>query len=49
MNEGDRSVLVGVTGGIAIYKAVDLVRLLTRDGFRPTVVTTDAANASVCR
>jgi phosphopantothenoylcysteine decarboxylase/phosphopantothenate--cysteine ligase len=38
-----RRVLVGVTGGIAIYKAVELVRLLTREGFTTTVVTTEAA------
>jgi phosphopantothenoylcysteine decarboxylase / phosphopantothenate---cysteine ligase len=42
-----RSILVGVTGGIAIYKAVEFVRLLTREGFRPTVVTTDAAKRFV--
>ena len=29
---GERTVLVGVTGGIAIYKAVELVRLLVKDG-----------------
>ena len=28
-----RTVLVGVTGGIAIYKAVELVRGLVKDGF----------------
>jgi phosphopantothenoylcysteine decarboxylase/phosphopantothenate--cysteine ligase len=38
-----RRVLVGVTGGIAIYKAVELVRLLTKEGFVATVVTTEAA------
>ena len=38
-----RRVLVGVTGGIAIYKAVELVRLLAKEGFAPTVVTTEAA------
>jgi phosphopantothenoylcysteine decarboxylase/phosphopantothenate--cysteine ligase len=37
-----RHVLVGVSGGIAIYKAVELVRLLTKEGFAPTVVTTEA-------
>jgi len=37
-----RHVLVGVSGGIAIYKAVELVRLLTKEGFSPTVVTTEA-------
>ncbi len=44
---GGRSVLVGVTGGIAIYKAVDLVRGLVKDGFEPFVVTTEAAQRFV--
>ena len=44
---GGRSVLVGVTGGIAIYKAVELVRGLARDGFEPFVVTTEAAQRFV--
>jgi phosphopantothenoylcysteine decarboxylase / phosphopantothenate---cysteine ligase len=38
-----RRVLVGVTGGIAIYKTVELVRTLTREGYVATVVTTEAA------
>ena len=42
-----RSVLVGVTGGIAIYKAVELVRGLVKDGFEPFVVTTEAAQRFV--
>ena len=33
MTGHDRTVLVGVTGGIAIYKAVELVRGLVKDGF----------------
>ncbi len=44
---GGRSVLVGVTGGIAIYKAVELVRGLVKDGFQPFVVTTEAAQRFV--
>ncbi len=47
MNEGGRTVLVGVTGGIAVYKAVELVRLLVKDGFTPVVVTTEAAKRFV--
>lgn len=43
----ERSVLVGVCGGIAIYKAVELVRSLVKEGFAPTVVTTDAAKRFV--
>jgi phosphopantothenoylcysteine decarboxylase/phosphopantothenate--cysteine ligase len=42
-----RTVLVGVSGGIAIYKAVDLVRSLAREGFAPLVVETDAARRFV--
>jgi len=44
---GGRTVLVGVTGGIAIYKAVELVRGLVKDGFEPFVVTTEAAQRFV--
>ncbi len=42
-----RTVLVGVTGGIAIYKAVELVRGLVKDGHQPLVVTTEAAQRFV--
>jgi phosphopantothenoylcysteine decarboxylase/phosphopantothenate--cysteine ligase len=42
-----RTVLVGVTGGIAIYKAVELVRGLVKDGYQPLVVTTEAAQRFV--
>ena len=42
-----RTVLVGVCGGIAIYKTVELVRSLVKEGFAPTVVTTDAAKRFV--
>jgi phosphopantothenoylcysteine decarboxylase/phosphopantothenate--cysteine ligase len=43
----ERTVLVGVTGGIAIYKAVELVRGLVKDGLQPLVVTTEAAQRFV--
>jgi phosphopantothenoylcysteine decarboxylase/phosphopantothenate--cysteine ligase len=36
-----------VTGGIAVYKAVELVRGLVKDGLRPLVVTTLAAQRFV--
>ncbi len=42
-----RTVLVGVTGGIAIYKAVELVRGLVKDGLKPLVVSTEAARRFV--
>jgi phosphopantothenoylcysteine decarboxylase/phosphopantothenate--cysteine ligase len=42
-----RNVLVGVTGGIAVYKAVELVRLLVKEGYSPTVVATEAAERFV--
>jgi len=41
------TVLVGVTGGIAAYKACDLVRLLQRAGMRVKVVMTEAATRFV--
>ena len=42
-----RNVLVGVTGGIAVYKAVELVRLLVKEGYGVTVVATEAAERFV--
>jgi phosphopantothenoylcysteine decarboxylase/phosphopantothenate--cysteine ligase len=39
---GDRRVLLIVSGGIAAYKALELVRLLQRDGFDVTAVLTEA-------
>ncbi len=42
-----RGVLVGVTGGIAVYKAVELVRSLVKEGFAPDVILTDAAKRFV--
>jgi phosphopantothenoylcysteine decarboxylase / phosphopantothenate---cysteine ligase len=43
----DHAVLVGVTGGIAVYKTVELVRGLVKDGLRPQVVMTPAAEGFV--
>ncbi len=42
-----RDVLVGVCGGIAIYKAVEVVRTLAKEGFNTTVVETPAARRFV--
>jgi phosphopantothenoylcysteine decarboxylase/phosphopantothenate--cysteine ligase len=42
MLEG-KTVILGVTGGIAVYKAVELLRLLTKAGARVHVVMTKAA------
>ncbi len=39
----DREILVGVTGGIAAYKACELVRLLVKQGAKVQVVMTQAA------
>jgi phosphopantothenoylcysteine decarboxylase / phosphopantothenate---cysteine ligase len=39
----ERTVVVGVTGGIGAYKACELVRELARRGFRVKVTMTDAA------
>ena len=41
--ETDQTVVLGVTGGIACYKAVDLVRLLVTHGFRVQVIMTRGA------
>lgn len=42
-----RKVLLGVCGGIAAYKAVELTRLLVKAGVRVQVVMTDAATKFV--
>ena len=42
-NEKPTTVLLGVSGGIACYKAVELVRSLVRDGFSVQVVMTRGA------
>ncbi len=39
----DKSVLLGVTGGVAAYKAVDLIRKLKKEGSSVTVIMTEAA------
>lgn len=38
---------MGVCGGIAVYKSVELVRGLVKDGLRPLVVATEAAERFV--
>ena len=43
----DRTVVVGLSGGIACYKACDVVRLLTREGVRVRVVMTAGATRFV--
>lgn len=43
----DKTVLLGVTGGIAVYKAADLASKLTQDGARVKVVMTEAATRFV--
>lgn len=47
MSLADRRVLVGLTGGIACYKACDAVRLLAQAGARVQVVMTAGAQAFV--
>ena len=39
----DKSILLGVTGGVAAYKSVDLIRRLREEGSSVTVIMTDAA------
>jgi len=43
----DREILLGVTGGIAAYKACELVRLLIKQGAKVQVVMTGAATQFV--
>ena len=47
MTLGHRKILLGVTGGIAAYKACELVRLLVRDGAEVQVVMSPAAEQFV--
>lgn len=42
-----RTILLGVTGGIAVYKALELTRLLTKAGATVKVVMTSHATAFV--
>jgi len=43
----NRTVLLGLTGGIAAYKAAELARLLIQDGFAVQAVMTEAATRFV--
>ncbi len=43
----DKNIVLGVTGGIAVYKAADLASKLTQDGARVQVVMTEAATRFV--
>ncbi len=43
----NKSVLLGVCGGVAAYKSIDLARRLRDDGARVTVILTDAARKFV--
>ncbi len=47
MSTGRTKVTVGVCGGIAAYKSVELVRLLQDAGYDPHVVMTKAAEEFV--
>jgi phosphopantothenoylcysteine decarboxylase/phosphopantothenate--cysteine ligase len=42
-SEGRHAIVLGVSGGIACYKAVELVRLLVKDGFVVQVIMTRGA------
>lgn len=46
-NLTDKNILVGVTGGVAVYKAAELVRLLLKEGANVRVVMTAAASEFV--
>jgi phosphopantothenoylcysteine decarboxylase / phosphopantothenate---cysteine ligase len=43
----DKTIILGVTGGVAAYKAAELTRLLRKSGARVRVVMTDAAQLFV--
>lgn len=43
----NKSILLGVTGGVAAYKTVDLIRRLREEGVSVTVVMTEAAKKFV--
>jgi len=47
MSLNDKRILLGVTGSIAAYKAVELLRLLTKSGAEVQVVMTEAATKFV--
>ncbi len=44
----DRQIVLGVCGGIAAYKAVDLLRVLVKSGSHVRVIMTRSAEAFVC-
>lgn len=41
----NKNILVGVTGSIAIYKALDLIRLYVKAGAKVRVIMTDGAKS----
>jgi phosphopantothenoylcysteine decarboxylase/phosphopantothenate--cysteine ligase len=43
----DKRIIVGVTGGIAVYKAAELVRMLVKEGFQTKVAMTAHATKFV--
>lgn len=43
----DKSVLLGISGGVAAYKSVDLIRRLREDGARVNVIVTESAKRFV--
>jgi phosphopantothenoylcysteine decarboxylase/phosphopantothenate--cysteine ligase len=47
MELAGKHIVLGVTGGIAAYKAAELVRLLVREGAEVQVVMTEAATRFV--
>jgi len=47
MELAGKSILLGITGGIAAYKAAELLRLLIREGAAVQVVMSEAATRFV--
>jgi len=46
-NLTQKRILLGITGGIAAYKSIELIRLLTKAGAEVQVVLTEGAKAFV--
>ena len=47
MSHNHKTILLGITGGVAAYKSAELTRLLVKAGYTVQVVMTDAATEFV--
>lgn len=48
MSDGKKTIVLGVTGSIAAYKAADLCSSLVKDGMDVTVIMTASAQKLIC-